>query len=437
MFTPQNERSILIELALEIGATGMKLRLSRPRSSSLMVVKWPLHSLHTYTHLCENAPLSYFCNRFRNRDHLQKLLIVLGCRAGEQQCSMMLGSEQMGRTPTRKPTSFDIAYLAGVSQPTVSRALRGSHAVSLQTREKIQKIADELHYTVDKNASSLRSQHSNTLALLFFEDPTPDNSNINPFFLAMLGALTRQCALRGYDLLISFQQLSGDWHMKYQDSHRADGIILLGYGDYEVYRSRLTNLVEQGTHFVRWGQPGAGEPWATIGSDNRLGGKTAVQYLIERGRRHIAFIGTASSNAPEFEDRWQGYCDAHHDAGITIRRELQFDGFSSEGVGASAVENMIKRGETFDAIFAASDLIAIGAMRALNQAGLSIPGDVAVIGFDDIPSASMTAPPLTTVTQDMQLAGEVLVSTLLSRIAGEEAKSRALPVKLVIRESAG
>ncbi len=343
----------------------------------------------------------------------------------------------MGRAPTRKPTSFDIAYLAGVSQPTVSRALRGSNAVSLKTREKIQAIAAELHYTVDKNASSLRSQHSNTLALLFFEDPTPDNSNINPFFLAMLGTLTRQCALHKYDLLISFQQLSGDWHTEYQDSHRADGIILLGYGDYEAYRSRLTELVEHGTHFVRWGQPGGGEPWLTIGSNNREGGKAAVDYLIARGRRNIAFIGTASSNAPEFEDRWHGYCDAHRDAGIPIRPELQFDGFSSEGVGAGAVNRMIARGETFDAIFAASDLIAIGAMRALTQAGLSIPGDVAVIGFDDIPSASMTAPPLTTVTQDMQLAGEVLVSTLLGRIAGKEVHSRALPVKLVVRESAG
>jgi DNA-binding LacI/PurR family transcriptional regulator len=343
----------------------------------------------------------------------------------------------MGRLPTRKPTSFDIAYLAGVSQPTVSRALRGSSAVSLKTREKIRAIAAELKYTVDKNASSLRSQHSNTLALLFFEDPTPDNSNINPFFLAMLGTLTRQCALHKYDLLISFQQLAGDWHTEYQDSHRADGIILLGYGDYDAYQSRLMGLVEHGTHFVRWGKPGDDEPWITIGSDNRIGGKAATDHFIARGRKNIAFIGTASSNAPEFEDRWKGYCDAHHAAGIHVRPELQFDGFSSEGVGAAAVNAMIERGETFDAIFAASDLIAIGAMRALSQEGLSIPGDVAVIGFDDIPLANMTTPPLATVTQDMQLAGEILVSTLLGRIAGNDVQSRSLPVKLILRDSAG
>ena len=141
----------------------------------------------------------------------------------------------MGRKPTGRPTSFDIAYAAGVSQPTVSRALRGDRSVSEQTRQKIQQIARDLNYTVDKNASSLRSQRSNTIALLFFEDPTPDESMINPFFLAMLGSITRACADRGLDLLISFQRMEDDWHVKYQDSHRADGLILLGYGDYTTY----------------------------------------------------------------------------------------------------------------------------------------------------------------------------------------------------------
>ena len=91
----------------------------------------------------------------------------------------------------RRPTSFDIAQLAGVSQPTVSRALSGNPAVSEQTRRRIQAIAAQLNYSVDKNASSLRRQQANTLALLFFEDPTPDDSMINPFFLAMLGSITR------------------------------------------------------------------------------------------------------------------------------------------------------------------------------------------------------------------------------------------------------
>ncbi|QTD55248.1 LacI family DNA-binding transcriptional regulator [Parasphingorhabdus cellanae] len=341
----------------------------------------------------------------------------------------------MGSVPSRKPTSFDIAYLAGVSQPTVSRALRNSPSVSPATREKIQQIAKELNYKVDKNASSLRSQQSNTLALLFFEDPTPDDSHINPFFLSMLGSITRQCARKGYDLLISFQQLSGDWHTDYQDSHRADGIILLGYGDYEDYRDRLTHLVEQGTHFVRWGLAGTDEPGLTLGSDNRGGGKKAVQHLLENGCRNIAFIGTASSHAPEFEARWLGYCDALTEAGIAVDPALQRDGISSEESGTEAVQSMLASGQKFDAIFAASDLIAIGAMRAVQDAGLKIPDDVAVVGFDDIPASSMTAPPLTTVTQDLKAAGEALVTALLQQISGEKVESFALPVNLMIRDS--
>ncbi|MFC4293256.1 LacI family DNA-binding transcriptional regulator [Sphingorhabdus arenilitoris] len=341
----------------------------------------------------------------------------------------------MGRLPSRKPTSFDIAYLAGVSQPTVSRALRGSPSVSKATRDRIEQIAQELNYRVDKNASSLRSQQSKTLALLFFEDPTPDGSHINPFFLSMLGSITRQCALRGYDLLISFQQLSGNWHIDYQDSHKADGLILLGYGDYEQYRERLTNLVDQGTDFVRWGLPLTDEPGLTLGSDNYGGGLEAVRHLIAKGRRRIAFIGTASSHAPEFEARWKGYRDALAEAGLDSDPMLQAEGFSSEATGENAVQAFLENGAEFDAIFAASDLIAIGAMRVLQAAGKVIPRDVAVVGFDDIPASSMTAPPLSSVMQDLKAAGEALVTALIRKIDGEEVESCALPVKLMIRGS--
>jgi hypothetical protein len=111
---------------------------------------------------------------------------------------------------------------------------------------------------------------------LLFEDPTPDDSQINPFFLTMLGSITRACALRGYDLLISFQQMSSDWHKEYEDSRKADGIILLGYGDYLAYQSRLEQLVSQGTHFVRWGAVQAGQPGLSIGCDNFRGGYDAT-----------------------------------------------------------------------------------------------------------------------------------------------------------------
>ena len=337
-----------------------------------------------------------------------------------------------------KPTSFDIAYHAGVSQATVSRALRGSPLVSAETRRRIQAIAKQLNYKVDKNASNLRRQHSVTLALLLFEDPTSDDSLINPFFLSMLGSITRACARQGYDLLISFQQLSDDWHADYQDSHKADGLILLGYGDYLVARSKLEGLVEQGTHFVRWGAVVEGQPGISIGCDNNQGGRAITEHLLAQGRRDIAFIGDISAGCPEFSDRYRGYCTALREAGLAVNPELQVDAAdSTETVGQRAMRQLLARGPRIDAVFAASDLMAIGAMRALEEAGLKVPRDVAVVGFDDIPVAGLTNPPLTTVAQDTKRAGELLVETLIHQIRNEPTSSVMLPARVVVRRSCG
>jgi DNA-binding LacI/PurR family transcriptional regulator len=334
-----------------------------------------------------------------------------------------------------KPTSFDIAFLAGVSQPTVSRALRGSPVVSLETRKRIEEIARQLNYRVDKNASNLRSQHSNTLALLLFEDPTPDDSLINPFFLSMLGSITRASARQGYDLLISFQQLSKDWQQDYEDSRKADGIILLGYGDYEEYRPRLERLVEQGTHFVRWGPVLTSEPGVSVGSDNAQGGYDVTRHLLAQGRRRIAFLGHATTHYPEFFDRYRGYERALLEARVATSSALQVDAFTTEDAGFQATRELQRRGVEFDAVVAASDLIAIGALRALQESGLDVPRDVSVVGFDDIPAASHTNPPLTTVLQDTRRAGDLLVATLLRQIAGDPAANSVIPTRLVVRKS--
>jgi len=341
----------------------------------------------------------------------------------------------MGRKPSSKPTSFDIAYLAGVSQPTVSRALRGSKSVSLATRQRIQEIARELNYSVDKNASSLRSQRSHTIALLFFEDPTPDGANINPFFLAMLGAITRATANRGLDLLISFQKMEDDWHTRYQDSHRADGLILLGYGDYTLYTQRLSELVEHDTRFVRWGSIEAEKFGSTVGTDNVAAGRLAGEHLLGLGRQRIAFIGQADEHYPEFADRYRGLSEALAAAGLSADPGLQIAALSSEGDGRAAIEALLARGAEFDAVFAASDLIAIGAMRALTEAGRRVPEDVAVMGFDDIPAASLTSPPLTTVQQDLIAAGELLVETLAEQIENRVSANRVLAPRLMVRAS--
>ena len=336
-----------------------------------------------------------------------------------------------------KATSFDIAYQAGVSQSTVSRALRNSPLVNEETRQKVQEIAKKLNYKVDKNASNLRSQHSDTIALLLFEDPTGDDSAINPFFLSMLGSITKACANKGYDLLVSFQQASTDWHADFDDSNKADGLILLGYGDYVDYEEKLIKLIEQGTHFVRWGAEVKELPIISIGSDNFEGGKSITQHVIKQGKKHIAFLGSASTHAPEFYERYKGYKEALENHGLLANGAIQFNALYTEEAGYDAAIKLINSNEKFDAICAACDLIAIGAMRALQEHNITIPEQVCVVGFDDIAVASLTFPPLTTVKQDTKLAGELLVDTLLDLISGKDAVTSKITPEIILRKSCG
>ena len=333
----------------------------------------------------------------------------------------------------RRPTSFDIAALAGVSQPTVSRALSGNPAVSEETRRRVLEAAEQLHYKVDKNASGLRRQRAKTLALLFFEEG-PETAVLNPFYLSLVGPMVRRCAAHGYDLLISIQQLSSDWHVDYEDSRKADGIILLGYGDYLEYRPKLEQLVDRGAHFVRWGTGGDSPLGMTISSDNERGGFEATTHLLQQGRRRIAFVGTAGPGFPEVQERWRGYSRALRAAGIAPDEALQVDAAPDEAEGRAAAEQLLARGVQFDAIFAASDVAAIGAMHALQQAGRRVP-EIAVVGFDDIPAACLASPPLTTVTQDAHAAAEALVDALIGAIETGETIDRVLPVRLTVRES--
>ncbi|WP_158970539.1 LacI family DNA-binding transcriptional regulator [Paraglaciecola sp. L3A3] len=336
-----------------------------------------------------------------------------------------------------KATSLDIAYQAGVSQSTVSRALRNSPLVNEETRKKIQALAKELNYKVDKNASNLRSQQTGTLALLLFEDPTSDDSMINPFFLSMLGCITRATAKNGYDLLVSFQQLSEDWHADYEDASKADGLILLGYGDYVDYEAKLKQLAEQETHFVRYGSIEEGQTGVSFGCDNVKGGYDMTQHLISLGHQTFAFLGGADEHCPEFKDRYLGHCQALQEANLKVINNNQIDAISTEGSGFEAATQLLRQGKLPDAIFCASDMIAVGALTVFQKQGIKVPEQVALAGFDDIPVAHLTSPELTTMQQNTKLAADVLVESLIKKIHDLPIDSALIPAKLIVRESCG
>ena len=333
-----------------------------------------------------------------------------------------------------KPTSFDIAHLAGVSQSTVSRALNDSPLVNIATRQKVQEIARELNYQVDKNASNLRRQRSSTIALLLFEDPTSDDSLVNPFFLAMLGSITKACAAKSYDLLVSFQNLDNNWQAEYEDSHKADGLILLGYGDYRSYAGKLSQLHQHNTHVMRWGAPVEQWPGISIGCDNFSGGQSVTRHLLSHDYRSFAFIGDIGDKAPEFQSRYEGFLsalDKHH-------THHQYDAISSEEAGIEAAKHLLETTSALpDAIVCAADIIAVGVLQQLKEAGIRVPEDVAVVGFDNIQLAAFTTPGLTTVQQNTAKAGEKLVENLLLAIDGHPTDDHLLPTNLVVRQSCG
>ncbi|GBL05378.1 LacI family DNA-binding transcriptional regulator [Glaciecola sp. KUL10] len=335
-----------------------------------------------------------------------------------------------------KATSFDIAHMAGVSQSTVSRALSDSPLVNKETRDKIKQIAKELNYKVDKNASNLRKQHSQTLALLLFEDPTSDDSLINPFFISMLGSITKASSAAGYDLLVSFQNLNDDWHADYEDSNKADGIILLGYGSFTDYEHKLYQLEEQGTRYLRWGAPDQNHPGVSIGCDNYQGGIEVTKHLLQVGHRSFGFIGEVGDAAPEFKARFDGFNKALDDVGIRFDHNNQKDAISTEQAGFEAAKSLLENNIP-DALVCASDLIALGAIRAVRSKGLKVPKDIAVVGYDNIQVSEFAATPLTTVYQNTQLAGELLVSNLLKLIKQEPVSDYLMPPELIVRESCG
>ncbi len=335
------------------------------------------------------------------------------------------------------PTSRDIADLAGVSQATVSRALRNSPLVREETRNRIHKIARELNYFVNRNAAGLRTHQSNTLALLLFEDTDGTDTTMNLFFLSMLDNITRSAAKLGYDVLVSLQQISDDWHIQYQASHRADGLILLGYGDYAEYREKLAALAAANTRFVIWGPLVMDQPGCSFGCDNENGGYQATRHLIDLGRKRIAYIGRMARRSPEHAARYAGYVRALREAGEAPIDKLRVPADNSESLGYEAVQRLLERGESFDAVFAVTDLIAIGAMRALQEAGLRVPHDVSVVGFDDMPLAAYVTPALTTVQQNAQIGGARLVEGIVNLIEGKTVQSGLLAPRLVVRESCG
>jgi DNA-binding LacI/PurR family transcriptional regulator len=329
------------------------------------------------------------------------------------------------------PTMDDIASLAGVNKSTVSRALAGSALVAEETRAHVRRIADAHGYIVDAKARSLRSGRTRTIAVVIPLQHDTHQPVSDPFFMEMVAHLADALADRGHDLLFSkVTAKSPSWLTAIDRAGKADGIILVGQS---LEHEQISAASAAGTKLVVWGARLPDQPYATVGTSNRAGGRMATSHLLERGRRRIAFIGDC--RLPEISQRHDGYLEALDAAGIDRDPDLVVPSLFESEAATAAVQRLLDRKIRFDAITAASDVIAIAAIRVLTAAGLRVPEDIAVTGFDDIAMAGFTAPPLTTIRQNIEAGAGHLADRILTLIDGGAAESLEMPPVLIVRGS--
>lgn len=337
----------------------------------------------------------------------------------------------------RQPTCIDVAARAGVSQATVSRVLNQSAQVRKSTRDRVLHAAQTLNYKVDNNARSLRSAKVRTLALLVLEDMQDKHADINPFFLPMIGSIAAYAADQGYELVFSLQSEANDWGASYCLTRPAEGIIFLGSKNFQTYAENFRGHDRDDDNWVVWGLDRAPDGKVCVASDNKGGAIQAVSHLISTGRRRIAYLGRIETDHWEFIERYQGYTEALREAGIVPDPALSIDCSLTIDDGADAARRLVESGTLFDAIFASTDILALGAMRQLTSSGYRVPQDVAIIGFDDLWVCNVAWPRLSTIRQDTQMAAKILVDSVCALIEGESVTPTRIPTQLVIRESCG
>jgi DNA-binding LacI/PurR family transcriptional regulator len=331
----------------------------------------------------------------------------------------------------RRLQMADIARLAGVSTSTVSRALAGSSLVNDETRARIMELARSLKYTINIGAQNLRLKQNRTVGVVIPYDSATRQHLSDPFFLSMLGSLADALTEQGFDMLVSRVDAEElDAAAAPFDTGRVIGIVLIGQWR---HHDQLNQLAARHVPIVVWGAQLPQQLYCTVGGDNVAGGALATAHLIAQGRQRIAFFGDI--NLPEVEQRYRGYCQALAEHGMAPDPQLQVPvSFLPEG-GREAVRELLRRDVPFDAVFACSDLLAMTAINTLRQRGIDVPGQVAVVGYDDIELSNYFHPPLSTVRQPIRAAGQALVASLLELTEGREAPSRQLPTELVVRAS--
>ena len=336
--------------------------------------------------------------------------------------------------PRRSPTLEVVAELAGVSRATVSRVVNGSSKVSSEVHAAVTKAISELGYVPNRAARTLVTRRTDTIVLIMHE--RTDTMFEDPFFANVLRGVNS--ALAATDLQLVLLHARGDQQrergLRYVCNGHVDGALMISmHGDDPMPSAIMAADVPM----VTMGRPPSGQQADYVDADNAGGGRDAVSHLISSGRRCLATVaGPLDMSAGV--DRLRGYVDAARTAGMAAAADRVAYGDFTEAAGYRGIRQLVEQTPAIDGVFVASDLMGMGALRALRELGRRVPDDVAVVGFDDAPMALYAAPPLTTIRQPIELLGQEMVRLLLHRLSEPhgEPQTVILPTELVVRASA-
>ncbi|MFI0449453.1 LacI family DNA-binding transcriptional regulator [Actinomadura sp. 6N118] len=324
----------------------------------------------------------------------------------------------------RRPTLEAVAARAGVSRATASRVVNGSDTVHAQIRDAVLRAVDELGYVPNSAARSLVTRRTDSIGLVVSEPPAAED----PLFSVLVRAVGRELERAGKQVVLMLASSSAAYARieRYVAGGHVDGVILLSTHGADPLPAALAR---SHVPVVSYGRPVATVSLPYCDCDNVGGARAAARHLLERGRWRIAAIA-GPPDMPAGRDRLAGYRDV---LSAADRRSLVAMGDFTRESGAAAMRQLLLDGPDLDAVFAATDLMAIGALHTLRRMGRRVPDDVAVVGFDDIEEARYTDPALTSVRTPVAAVAEAIVQRLLG--PDRFAEPTVLPADLIVRES--
>lgn len=329
-------------------------------------------------------------------------------------------------------TMKDIAEEAGVSKSTVSRALADDPRVNEDTKERIREIAKKLKYHPHKAAQALANKNTNVIGIVFPQFP---RSIADPFFLEFLQGIGEIATLNGYSLTLHNEDFYQDNKLdEIFHKHNLDGIILT---EPKINDPRISYFNKEEIPFVFLGNPMGDSDVHWVETDNQIGAYQAVNYLINTGHKKIATI-TGSLDLVAGQFRLQGYKDALKEKGLEINEDFIVNADFTQDGAYQGAKKLLSISREFTAIFAANDIMAIGALKAIKEIGLKIPDDVAIMGYDGIQLGEFVEPPLTTIYHSAEKMGQITMELLLKILQGKNIKEKhiLIPPELLIRGSA-